>query len=814
MSGGLPRLNRANLLLNDALEVIDQRFHEAKRLQPKGSLEEHTALAWTLLSQVELDFIQEETALCITDRVYYLTNYHVIANEQGQIMCMNPLFDLQWLVENAIQKERAKTGQSKVVVLKPRQAGVTEYATGVMDHCTFFTPNSYTMSVAQDPDVAAHVQRKVSITYNALPWWMRPEIQYRAKGEYLEFNRKNFSDRTTDPGLGSVFVTTHAQRNTGAAIGRTIRNLHMTEVSRWPSGEVYTADIEPSMNASDTMAIAESTALGADGFFYNLWTEAMEGDSDWVPVFLPVYKARKFSLPLKPNQLPFKLTEIEQATRERVQEEENFLISDEYFNWRRRRIKSAIKRTGYPYAHLESYPLTASEAFQSSGICAFPRHKLDEQSQANLRRPRWVGEIGFRGLNAAPKLLMNEVRPEHALEKRETTNRLYIWEKPEPRSLYYLASDTAAGVQGGDYSTAQIIRAGAGRSPDVQVAEWVGYESPIMFAKILYALGYYYNRCEIAVEYAKEGMLTANYLMNDLEYPNLYRPRSRDRIGKQMASFLHWQTTSRTKPLLVAQMCEGLLEDTVVIRSRYLLDEMMKYSKLGSGYGALGGHDDACVAYCIALFCLRETLPELRVQPSFGDGGNTTPTVSARASGGAVIYGVYDGFMRLRTQTPNIDRAEEIVAEARKLASKSGPTSAAARAWGSGWGIKPIIVSKANTAYSIIHHGTGLESELFREYGLDSWDVLPGVVSRYRDQTGRQEGMWEPGGAGVGEGMSHGKPEIAPPGTRPQASPAGLGLSARVDRGGGAAGAEAEWLNEQLAGGGVGGVGGAGGSGI
>ena len=38
------------------------------------------------------------------------------------------------------------------------------------------------------------------------------------------------------------------------------------------------------------------------------------------------------------------------------------------------------------------------------------------------------------------------------------------------------------------------------------------------FAKVAYAIGFFFNRCEIAVEYAREGMTTANELMNVLEY--------------------------------------------------------------------------------------------------------------------------------------------------------------------------------------------------------------------------------------------------------------------------------------------------------
>lgn len=709
------RLHRKVAALNDAIDALNQRLVQAKHQLPKASREEHVALAWQLFSPTELEFIREELTQCIENRTYYLENYHVIQTEQGILTCMSPLFDHQWLVENALEDEIVETGQGRVIVLKPRQAGITEYANGVMCWRTFLLPNAYTISVAQAPDVAAHIQRKVNIAYDHLPFWMQPERQYHSKGEYLEFNRKDLVERTSDPGLGSVFVTTHAMRETGVAIGRTVRSLHMSEVSRWPSGDVYVGDIEPSMNAPDTIGIAESTALGSDGFYYNLWEEAAEGDSDWRAVFLPVYRAKKFSLPLKANQHPFVLTPTEEAARKRVLAEENFRITDEFFNWRRRRLKASIKRTGFPYAHYESYPMTPQEAFQSSGIGAFLRHKLDEQDQLFVQPPQWVGEILFQGPRVQPRLLLDAVAPGQALEKREFTNRLHVWEEPSSMEHYYVSADVAAGIAGGDFDVAQVIRAGTGNNPDVQVAEWVGYEQPIAFAKILYALGYWYNQSEIAVEYASEGQQTANYLQNDIEYPNLYRPRSRDRIGKQMAAFMHWQTTSKTKPLIVATMAESLLDNTIVVRSRYLLSEMRKFSRDGAGYSGMGSHDDAIMSAMIGLFCLRETMPELRpLAGQVDDGSNQVGGRGAKPNTGSVLYGLYDEFMRMRGQTPNLGIAQELV--------KRNPT----------WQIKPVMITKANTAYSIIHHGKGLENELYREHGLDSREILPSLVQLYR----------------------------------------------------------------------------------
>lgn len=702
-------LRRQYKILNEAIEALDQRL-----IQAKGDLNK----AWQSLTPVELQFAREEISNCISSRLYYFQNYHVIQPEQGILSILYPLYDHQHMIEEAIQKERDRCGWSKIIVLKPRQSGGTEFANAVMCHCTLFTPRAYTLTVAQNPEVAAHVQRKVNTCWDSLPWWLRPERQYHSKGEYLEFQRKNELDRAFDPGLGSVFVTTHAERESGVAIGKTIRNFHGTEVSRWGSGEIFTADIEPSMNALDTMGIMESAAFEDQGFFVNMWNEAVESsDPDWVPVFLPVYRAKKYSLPIKPG-VTFTLTIEEQASKDRVGREEGIVISDEFFNWRRLKVKAAIKRDGTPYQHYSAYPMTPKEAFQSTGIGAFPRHKLDFQEKTFVQPPTWHGQILFQGMHAAGKFLGEEIKPGQAIPKRETENQLWIWEYAKPSETYYIGADVSSG-QAHDYSAAPVWKVGKGGSRDVQVAEWHGKISPTEYAKVLYALGYYYQWAELAVEYAGPGVTTADFLFINLEYPKLYRPRHLDRIGKQMAAYAHWQTTMKTKTRIVTKMLESLLEDSIEIRSQVLLDELRKFrissiSDQGHiSYSGLDSLDDDSMAAMIGLYCLRETLADYRSPASQDDASRNSPSRGARPSGGGVVYGIYDPWTRQRGQTTDLRKAEELV--------RANP----------GWVIRPILVTRANTAYSVIHHGRGAENDLWRQ-GVDQREITPNLVQNYR----------------------------------------------------------------------------------
>jgi hypothetical protein len=72
---------------------------------------------------------------------------------------------------------------------------------------------------------------------------------------------------------------------------------------------------------------------------------------------------------------------------------------------------------------------------------------------------------------------------------------LMIWEMPMEGALYVLGADPAGGLKDNDNCAAEVWR--VGRKPGewpVQVAEWVGHEDPITFAKTLTMLGTYYRK--------------------------------------------------------------------------------------------------------------------------------------------------------------------------------------------------------------------------------------------------------------------------------------------------------------------------------
>ena len=312
-----PRKDRT---LNEGIEALEQYYIRT---------ESNAALAWQLCSPVEQEWINEERGKCL-DLRYYLENYHFITTADGVLKSLYPFWDHQEMVYEAMQEEWEANGHCKIIILKPRQTGISTWTAAMMFHRTIFTPHCFTMLVAQNLTTSTHIYQMSIRAYYNLPWWLRPEYLYKTKTGAIEFQRENETERMIDPGLGSILHVANATQMSGVAIGKSIRNLHLSEVSRYPNDEIYEADIKPSMNARDTCAVMESTGYGRQGLFYEQWQAAIDGDTDFRALFIPVYKVTKYYLPIRGKG--FELAEDEQRFDERIKREEHFDIPDEFWN--------------------------------------------------------------------------------------------------------------------------------------------------------------------------------------------------------------------------------------------------------------------------------------------------------------------------------------------------------------------------------------------------------------------------------------------------------------------------------------------------
>lgn len=613
------KIPRRSAEVSELIELLDlklQGFTSEKGID--------ISRAWSSLRESELRTIAREIARCESSLRYFLENYFIIQTGEGP-SAVRDMWDSQLMFLEAIEEDYDLRREIALLLLKSRQLGISRITSGTTLHKTIFTPETGTFVLAYDPKTADYVFDIYRFAFDHLPWWMRPECRYEAKGRYMVFGRKDSQERMVDPGLNSHIVVGSAQKKEGLeGTGFTIRVLHCTELWGFPDASSLTKGIFPTMHAKDKMRIIESTAYGRGNFFYDWWVKAIEGESEWKTLFIPPYARKDYSIPLEAGE-KIELDEEERGIREQAEREDHPCPTDGFFKWRRAKIDETIEMEGDDISFQQNYPCTWEQAFLLSGTCAFPKPAIMRMIVQAIP-PNLVGEISLGPDLHRPEVSLRPPRKDELKREPEPGGRLWVWEQPQAESVYYISADIAYGG-GGDYSCGEVLKLGRPTGDDVQVAEWWGWESPHTFAYILAAMGFWYNEAELAPEINDFGSDIANTLFREIAYPNVFVWKHYDKRINAMTDFLGWKTTAHNKGMLVSRMRDALLEASLVLRSRQLLDQMLDYQQWTSGdnrtsFGGASGNDDMVSAIIIGNFCAHDA--DMAVAPEQGMGQRET----------------------------------------------------------------------------------------------------------------------------------------------------------------------------------------------
>lgn len=167
---------------------------------------------------------------------------------------------------------------------------------------------------------------------------------------------------------------------------------------------------------------------------------------------------------------------------------------------------------------------------------------------------------------------------------------------------------------GADYSTIQILNA----DTLVQSAEYQGKIAPDVFATVIMKAAIAYNKAFVVIEGNNHGLVPALQLRNVLHYDvdRIYHSKSFQKIYVRYADYDYvdaneeipgFQTTSKTRPLLMSCIQVHMRESQVKIFSKRLLNEFKTFIYNGERpEHAQGYHDDLIFAFAIGLH-IRET---------------------------------------------------------------------------------------------------------------------------------------------------------------------------------------------------------------
>ena len=460
------------------------------------------------------------------------------------------------------------------IVLKARQVGITSYIAARFFVQTITRPGTLTMLVAHDKVSAEEIFRIVHRFWDNLEERLRKGVLKTShnSGRELVF-----------PHLDSEYTVASADENAGR--GRTIQNLHCTEVSRWgrDAGEAL-ASLRAAVVPNGEIVL-ESTANGAWGPFYEEWQKAEE--EGYLQHFFPWWYEETYRcvrgnelLAISPelsvseeNPHPPQKTRKGGAPEFEMTEEEEELVRKhglkiDQILWRRQQWATLRSLARQEFAE---DPVTC---FRASGECVFELSVVDEA----------LSKIG------------------EPVEVREN-GRVSIWLPAQTGKEYLIGVDPAGGGIDGDYSCAEVID----RVTGAQCAELHGHYDLRDLAKELIKLGKEYNQAMLAVERNNHGHAVLVQL-EYLDYRNVYKQK-----GNQ-----GWYTTAANRPEMIERMAVVLADKPELLRSARLWNECRTFVRHADGTtgAASGAHDDCVMAMAVAMAVREEEMGKHSHQPS------------------------------------------------------------------------------------------------------------------------------------------------------------------------------------------------------
>lgn len=575
-----------------------------------------------------LDNVLETLQRFREDKALYFAATLMIRNKDAKVQYLE-LNEAQRITHAAIEKQLQETGRVRAIILKARQEGISTYVAARFFHSIHLYFGIVAMVVADSLDRAGALSDIYNRYYENLPQEIKPRRKAIERRRYLAFG-------------GDSEISVRPSSDTEAGRALTLHRLHASELAYWgPTARETWNSLMQAVPAAGSEIIIESTAKGAGGLFHELWEDAQNPASGWLPIFLPWWIHTEYEF--EPDQEMRSSILASEDDFERLSMTEGipyrgklYTLSPRKLAWRRRQIVEAFggNPSGlYDPANLgkdavrefqREYPATAEEAFLVSGSCFFDEdvlRKLKLNAEEEVIRGRLLLEEGQDGR----KIWV----------EKNVRGALQVWEYPSPIEHYVIGADTAEGKlvtsrrsersdvseRGGrDYSSATVLKLGRGDIPPKVVAELHGQLTPEIFAQQLNLLGEYYscggtkvgtyeNKALVGVEQShSSGQTVLRLLREHHRYVPLYWHREINRLTRKIGRRIGWRTDAVSRMPMLDDLAALVRANQIDIPGQDLVREMITFVTWPDGkpQAEEGCHDDRVIALAIAVQMMRE----------------------------------------------------------------------------------------------------------------------------------------------------------------------------------------------------------------
>jgi len=354
-----------------------------------------------------------------------------------------------------------------------------------------------------------------------------------------------------------------------------------------------------------TLDVEESTAKGIGNYFHKSYLQAVNKESDRIPVFIPWYHIDMYQQPIY-NQKDLRIfAESLSEYGQFLWEEGATLEGINWYFWKRRHEGWDAKEDHWRMN--AEYPTTAAEAFQSTGRRAFSPIYV-KQSGVYACKPEFVGEV-FASSSTGKDALSN------IIFTPTPNGNLHIWEMPDTEKVYryryVVGIDIGGRTDKADYTIIRVLD----RLPMLEggkpvfILTWKGHLDQDLCvwkgAQIAKAYGYGLLVPETnsldKTESEGDHFLT---VLNEIVdyYDEIYCRTSPEQI-KQGAPKQYGFHVGHNKTAMIDYYNAQLREVGFIELDQRVINENDSYEIKPNGtYGAVDGqHDDAlmCSAECL-----------------------------------------------------------------------------------------------------------------------------------------------------------------------------------------------------------------------
>lgn len=528
--------------------------------------------------------------------------------------------------------------ECRLLVIKPRQVGCsTKSGHTCYHHLRRFPSN---MLVMGDID-----SRTTKV------WEMFGEIPKHDAFDWdsnvLVSNTERMLYGYPDGSEGKVERGTALDIKSGIAGTRHI--LWLTEAARYKKlnghdVKLMTAVLGSLVRGPNTLAIAESTADGAEGWMYETWQKActlderkrgMQGEqwNGWIKVFMPWFGFPEHSLPRKPEHHHYFGEELNDRERRGIA---LYGWTEEQIAWRRMTIATVCG--GDVKLMDQDYPEDPDSCFLASGR---PRFDMDSLTKMEVIARRLHSLAETLSLDRAPN---GNISP---LKKGSGEDWIWCIERPIPGCQYlgFLDPCTGAQSEGSPYPDAHacgIIRAGyfkgnVWQNPRlvcaIAVPQGCRWDDELLAERAKRMLDWYGN--PMIVPETGNGLGAINELRR--VGCTIYQREKMDamRPGKKL-EVPGWETTKDTRPLVVNEIANYIRELRLDCEFLPAVEEMKHFvvNDRGKAEAKSGKHDDWVMGIGIGLVCLQYATGMAPPDSGFGGPWGGSPTTPQEFAGG------------------------------------------------------------------------------------------------------------------------------------------------------------------------------------